>query len=74
MAAEHGVRHPDAAGALVEHQDALRLRAIVVGPGVLAVDVFRVAQEEKRHHGKEGVPYRVYAALLKNKRSAGDKK
>lgn len=44
-----------------------------MGPGVLAVNVFRVTQEEKRHHGKESVPYRVYAALLKYKKSAGDK-
>lgn len=63
VAAEHGVRHPHTAWALIVHQDALWLRAVVVGPGVLAVNVFRVTQKEKRHYSKEGVPHRVYAAL-----------
>lgn len=63
VAAEHGVRDPDAPRTFVEHQDALRLRAAVVGPGMLAVHVGRVAQEEERHHGEEGVPNSVDPAL-----------
>ena len=39
---------------------------------MLAVNIFRVAQKEKRYHGKEGVSHRVYAALFveKKKKSA----
>ena len=40
----------------------------MVRPGVLAVNIFRVAQKEKRYHGKEGVSHRVYAALFVEKK------
>ena len=66
MAPEHGVRHPHPPGALVVHQDALRLRPVVLGPCVLAVDVGRVAQEKERHHRKERVPHCVHPALFRS--------
>lgn len=64
VTAEHGVRHPYPAGALVEDDNALRLWHAMVGSGVLAIHVRRVAQQEQRHHRKEGVAHRVYATLM----------